>query len=113
MTKEFLYDNADSYMQKLLNEFFSQNVVIPKGDAKHLEWIYNRMVEVYGCNKNLDYMLKFASIIGIKPKEPVYEHMYYTSDGKTEWYTDDEYADMMNSEPYECFKAIETKRERK
>lgn len=32
-------------------------------NVTHLEFIYNRMVEVHGENKNYDYMLRFASII--------------------------------------------------
>lgn len=31
-------------------------------DAKHLFWLYNRMV-LYGENRNLDYMQRFAKII--------------------------------------------------
>ena len=31
-------------------------------DAKHLFWLYNRMV-LYGEKKNLDYMQRFAKII--------------------------------------------------
>ena len=32
-------------------------------NVTHLEFIYNRMAEVHGENKNYDYMLRFASII--------------------------------------------------
>lgn len=31
-------------------------------DAKHLFWLYNRMV-LYGEKRNLDYMQRFAKII--------------------------------------------------
>jgi hypothetical protein len=30
---------------------------------EHLDFIYNRMLEVHGENENVDYMLKFKSII--------------------------------------------------
>ena len=36
-------------------------------DKQHLRFIYNRMVEIYGENPNVDYMLKFNSIIGENP----------------------------------------------
>jgi hypothetical protein len=32
-------------------------------DLKHLEWIYDRIVNVHNENPNYDYMLKFKSII--------------------------------------------------
>ncbi len=33
------------------------------GDLKHLEWIYNRMIDVHGENKNVDYMLRFNKML--------------------------------------------------
>ena len=33
------------------------------GDYQHLDWIYNRMVNVHGENPLMDYMLKFREII--------------------------------------------------
>lgn len=32
-------------------------------DAKHLFWIYNRIVCVHGEGRNLDYMHRFTKII--------------------------------------------------
>lgn len=32
-------------------------------DAKHLFWMYNRMVCLHGEEKNLDYMRRFVKII--------------------------------------------------
>jgi hypothetical protein len=32
-------------------------------DIKHLQWIYDRMVNVHGENENYDYMIKFKEII--------------------------------------------------
>jgi hypothetical protein len=32
-------------------------------DIKHLEWMYNRMIEIHGENKNYDYMIKLKKII--------------------------------------------------
>lgn len=34
-------------------------------DMNHLEWIYNRMVEVHKENPNYDYMLRFKKIVDI------------------------------------------------
>ena len=32
-------------------------------DKKFLNWIYDRMIYVYGENKSVDYMVKFKEII--------------------------------------------------
>jgi len=32
-------------------------------DIKHLQWVYDRMVNVHGENKDYDYMIKFKEII--------------------------------------------------
>jgi hypothetical protein len=32
-------------------------------DVKHLEWMYNRMIEIHGENTNYDYMIKLKNII--------------------------------------------------
>jgi hypothetical protein len=32
-------------------------------NIEHLEWIYNRMLNVYNEDKDFDYMLKFRSIL--------------------------------------------------
>jgi hypothetical protein len=34
-----------------------------KFDVLHLEWIYNRMIEVHNENPNYDFMIKFKQII--------------------------------------------------
>lgn len=34
-----------------------------QSDKNHLEWIFDRLVEVYGENPNCDHMLKFKEII--------------------------------------------------
>jgi hypothetical protein len=36
--------------------------LLPK-DKEHLQWLYNRLVNVHGENPNYDYMLKFQEII--------------------------------------------------
>jgi hypothetical protein len=36
--------------------------LFPK-DKEHLQWIYNRLVNVHGEDPNYDYMLKFKEII--------------------------------------------------
>lgn len=35
----------------------------PKEDKKHLEWIYNRLIEIHNENPNYDYMIEFKKII--------------------------------------------------
>jgi hypothetical protein len=38
-------------------------------NENHLEWIYNRLIEVHGENSNYDYMIKFKEIIqSLQPK---------------------------------------------
>ena len=32
-------------------------------NENHLEWIYNRLIEVHGENSNYDYMIEFKKII--------------------------------------------------
>jgi hypothetical protein len=32
-------------------------------EVNHLEWIYNRMINVYNENENYDYMIRFKNII--------------------------------------------------
>jgi hypothetical protein len=34
-----------------------------KEDIEHLEWLYNRMLNVHGENENYDYMIRFKNII--------------------------------------------------
>jgi len=36
---------------------------INEKDVKHLQWIYDRMANVHGENKDYDYMIKFKEII--------------------------------------------------
>lgn len=36
---------------------------IEKTDVNHLEWMYNRMIEIHNENPNYDYMIKFKEII--------------------------------------------------
>jgi hypothetical protein len=36
---------------------------INEKDVKHLQWLYDRMANVHGENKNYDYMIKFKEII--------------------------------------------------
>lgn len=40
-------------------------------DKEFLSWIYDRMTYKHGENKNVDYMLKFRSIIDSLQEEPV------------------------------------------
>jgi hypothetical protein len=36
---------------------------INEKDVKHLQWLYDRMANVHGENKDYDYMIKFKEII--------------------------------------------------
>jgi uncharacterized membrane protein len=36
---------------------------INEKNVKHLQWLYDRMANVYGENKDYDYMIKFKEII--------------------------------------------------
>lgn len=108
-----------------LDKFFSQNACIPKGENRNPdadvlhEWIEGAEIEVSPDNWYWDKYpmfnspMHFQNKYRIKPSDPVYECMYYDSDGKTDWLTEDEYQLMMETEPMECYKALETKRERK
>jgi uncharacterized protein YciI len=40
-----------------------ENQNINEKDVKHLQWLYDRMVNVHGENKDYDYMIKFKEII--------------------------------------------------
>jgi len=40
-----------------------KNQNINEKDVKHLQWLYDRMVNVHGENKDYDYMIKFKEII--------------------------------------------------
>ena len=40
-----------------------QNIKEFHEDAKHLRWLYERMVRKYDENPNFDYMHRFATII--------------------------------------------------
>jgi hypothetical protein len=40
-------------------------------DIRHLEWIYNRVIERYGENPNYDYMIRFREITQSMRKKDV------------------------------------------
>jgi hypothetical protein len=40
-----------------------ENQNINEKDVKHLQWLYDRMANVHGENKDYDYMIKFKEII--------------------------------------------------
>lgn len=121
MTKEELYrkfEHSTGWLntRELLDKFFSQNVVIPKGENRHPfadvlhEWIEGAEIQVklngnwsdYRCSRSYIDTFEYR----IKPPEPVYETMWYDTDGKTKWFTDDE----ANEQICYTFKARETKR---
>ena len=41
-------------------------------DLNLLEWIYDRMITVHGESNQLDYMLKFKSLINNQRDSPIY-----------------------------------------
>ncbi len=76
----------------IFNEFFESNVCVPRSDMEHLVWMYRRLVDRHNENPNYDYMLKYASIIGMKPSGPIFEWQW-TEDGvvrNLNFYTEDE-----------------------
>lgn len=40
-----------------------ENIFKNTQDANHLKFIYDRMINLHGVNPDVDYMIKFASII--------------------------------------------------
>jgi hypothetical protein len=52
-------------MNKNQNAIIFKSVpeILDEGQIKHLEWIYNRMVNVHNENPNYDYMIRFEEII--------------------------------------------------
>lgn len=111
-------------LEQILDEFFSQNVVIPKGENRHP---YADVLHAYaeGATTQWDYGLGWVDIdtndidsakYRIKPQEPIYEWQYAVRDGFTkEWtiskyFTDDE-AKVLYC--HDAEKIEKTKRERK
>lgn len=128
MTKERLYhEMPDEGYHAILDLFFSQNVVIPKGKNRHPyadvlhEWIEGADIEVklegiwtdYRCSR--EYIDKYE--YRIKPSEPVYAYRVRMNfkDGSCEYtdkyFTKQEFDDF--GFPSSCELAEETKQERK
>lgn len=140
MTKEELYkkivkptfgykvDKAivEEYLLNTLDEFFSQNVVIPKGENRHPyadvlhEWVEGARIEQQFNNMTfapLEKAIKLLSALSyrIKPQE-VYEYKYalwycgkkFISDN---YLTEDEFATLNTQQTVELLE--ETKRIRK
>lgn len=43
-------------------------------DSEHLQWIHDRLVNLHSVNENLDYMIRFRSIIAtMKHQEESFE----------------------------------------
>jgi len=41
-------------------------------DSEHLQWLHDRIVNVYGENQNVDFLIRFREIIkGIKDEEDI------------------------------------------
>lgn len=138
MTKEEkeLRENLKGYeyserIAHVLNDFFSQNVVITRGKNRHP---YADLIHAYAEGAKIQKLTKinpewidesYPNFSGtfdwrIKPKEPVYEWQWYRKqeDGKgllSEFATDKEIknANELAGYRYWDFKIEETKRERK
>jgi hypothetical protein len=52
--------NGHIFMNNLKNEF---DKTMKQADKKHLQWIHDRIVEVYGENENVDFLIKMREII--------------------------------------------------
>jgi len=104
---------------KFINNFFSQNLCIPKGENRHpyadvlhalAEDITLEVQLCYGQQQWTKPTGLYEASFRIKPQDAVYECMYYDKNSKSDWLTDDEFVLMMKHEPMECYKAYETKR---
>jgi len=87
-----------------VEEFFSQNICIPKGTNRHpYADVLHKAIECGNLQKR--YQISYDNILKtkwidfkidendeyrIKPSEPVYEYLWYTEIGNTQWMTDDE-----------------------
>jgi hypothetical protein len=60
---EPIFDNSRYLVAGFIEGAKWQEERINKNDINHLEWLYNRMVNVYNENIQLDYMIKFKEII--------------------------------------------------
>ena len=96
-----LFDLTEGFTVKhfkwIIDEFFSQNVVIPRGENRHIyadifhEWAEDTTKQVQyleGIWLNTDY-LNTSYELRIKPSKPVWEYMYYDQAGNTKWCTKD------------------------
>ena len=52
--------NGHSFMNHLKNEF---DKPMKQADKAHLQWIHDRIVDVYGENENVDFLIKMREII--------------------------------------------------
>jgi hypothetical protein len=57
---EFNPLNGSSFMNDLKNEF---DKTMKQTDKAHLQWIHDRIVNVYGENENVDFLIKMREII--------------------------------------------------
>ena len=61
-TIKFLVQEYKEVLLKAI-KIEKQQQVYSDDDVKHLEWMYNRMIEIHGENTNYDYMIKLKNII--------------------------------------------------
>ena len=53
--------NGHSFMNDLKKEFDKREM--KQTDKAHLQWIHDRIVNVYGENENVDFLIKMRDII--------------------------------------------------
>ncbi len=122
MTKEELLialGGSDKYFH-LVDEFFSQNICIPRGENRHPDAdVLHELIENSQLTLEIDVNSKLSNgmypyTLRIKPPEPVYEWQWYfiQRDG-TAFVEHKFYADGELSTDREWHKIEETKRERK
>jgi hypothetical protein len=140
MTKEKLKDKVfgtfgpDDYRRPILtevfNEFFSQNICIPRGENRHPsadvlhEWIEDitktlQYKNIIDGNWTDRYVWHSNDEYRIKPAEPVYEYLWLDLRTPDDFYCPtNKYMTELEAEAYfrpshTWFKVLETKRERK
>ena len=62
MSKEIDYIEIINNLNEWVNE-------MSKEDRKHLQWIHDRIISVYGESENVDFLIKMREIIKLKEDE--------------------------------------------
>jgi hypothetical protein len=57
-------ESVSFYVDRLCNnETLKHQREMKQADKKHLQWIHDRIVSVYGENENVDFLIKMREII--------------------------------------------------